>query len=226
VAQAFYLLALKAPTNVEKKVLEIKEELFRRHGLASALALPVGIPVFCLPCPPEVGDLRRRIREAVGRRAPVFSTAAVTEFEGCLFWELEPAETLLELGQACRRLLSPAVPFSAEAAAPGQESLKAVPFTAGRGFFLADLEGRSPPSVEVTSQPVPASLRFPAQAAVLIRITVLVPQPPGNHRPAASAEPGAAPEGEPCPGGAQPAGPWWQALYWEEILRLPLRKPA
>ena len=41
----YALLALKGPSNIEKKVRELQSSLYRQGGLISALALPVMIPL-------------------------------------------------------------------------------------------------------------------------------------------------------------------------------------
>ena len=195
------LLSLGVPSNIEKKVRELKTSLYREGGLVSAQALPVLIPLCFVP--PAAGGqkreaLRDALRRAVGRQAPLLRSGSILERDGFLLWNLEPADELQRLSR------NGAEVFAGQADQPKL-------FPVARGFVLCSLECRSPS--ELPSLDAPEPLSFPAKAAVLLRLRSL------------DAEPGAL-EGE-SPATEVPlseAGPWWRSLFWEELERIPLRK--
>lgn len=157
----YWILGLKAPTNIEKKVTGLQTSLYRDWELASALALPVMIPISFLPLQPASQDpaaLRSALRRVVGKQAPYFRTASIIEIEGFLFWQLEPREQLQRLAARCLE----------DFARSDSEPL----FPVGRGFYLCAVEGQS--GSRIASIPAPEPLSFPARAAVLIRVHPLV----------------------------------------------------
>jgi hypothetical protein len=191
----YWILGLKAPTNIEKRVTELQTSLYRDWELASALALPVMIPISFLQPQPASQDpaaLRSALRRAVGKQAPYFRTASIIEIEGCLFWDLEPREQLQQLAARC---LEHCAQYHSD-----QEPLLPV----GRGFYLGSLEGQS--GSWTASIPAPEPLSFPARAAVLIRVHPLVADTQATARGCAATK------------------TWWQSLFWEEVACLPLRK--
>jgi hypothetical protein len=195
----YWILGLKAPTNIEKKVTELQTSLYRDWELASALTLPVMIPISFLPPGPasqEPEALRSALRGIVGKQAPYFRSASIIVVEGCLFWDLEPREQLQRLAARCSEGF------------PRGESQQEPLFPVGRGFYLGSVEGRS--GSGIASIPAPEPLSFPARAAVLMRIHPLV----GDIQ-------------ETAQGMEQDRAAtqmWWQSLFWEELVRLPLRK--
>ena len=168
----YWILGLKAPTNIEKKVTELRTSLYRDWELASALALPVMIPLSFLPPQPAPADpasLRSALLRAVGKQAPYLRTASISEIEGFLFWHLEPQEELQRLAASSSK----------------QECL----FPVGFGFYLGSLEGQS--GSWITSIPAPEPLSFPARAAVLIRVHPLGGEAQGAEQDSAVTETGA-----------------------------------
>jgi hypothetical protein len=191
----YWILGLKAPTNIEKKVTELQTSLYRNWELASAVALPVMIPISFLPPQPDSEDpatLRRTLRQVVGKQAPSFRTASIIEIEDFLFWQLEPREQLQRLAASC-----------SEGLARG-DARQESPFPVGQGFYLGALEGQSEPRVDSIAAPEPLS--FPARAVVLIRVHLLAGDVPTTDQGCAATQ------------------KWWQSLFWEELARLPLRK--
>ena len=190
---------LKSTTKIEKRVTELQTSLYRDWELASALALPVMIPLSFLPPQPasqDSGGLRSALRRVVGKQAPYFHTASIIEIEGFLFWQLEPREQLQRLAASCL-----------EDFARG-DSKQGRLFPVGFGFYLGSGEGQS--GSRITSIPAPEPLSFPARAAVLIRVHPLV----GDVQTTA----------EGAEQGRTATQKWWQSLFWEELARLPLRK--
>ncbi len=148
------LWALSVPTNVEKSVRELRLRLFQEWGLVSALALPETLPLLFLP-----GAAAYPPRHRLPGRlpAPLLSTGGLSALEDCLYWEVQPAATVAQAAELCRRLTPP------------PEGLKA-PFPPHRGFFLAQREGREQLTEILAGLPVPASHTFPALEMVLLRL--------------------------------------------------------
>ena len=195
----YWILGLKAPTNIEKKVTELQTSLYREWELASALSLPVMIPISFLPPGPasqRPAALRSALRGVVGTQTLYFRSALIIEIEGSLFWDLEPREQLQRLAAKCAEGF------------PRSDSQHEPLFPVGRGFYLGSVEGRS--GSGITSIPTPEPLSFPARAAVLIRVHPLVGDiqetDHGTEQDRAATQ------------------MWWQSLFWEELARLPLRK--
>lgn len=199
----YALLALRGPSNVEKKVRELQSSLYRQGGLVSALALPVMIPLcFVAPgaVPTKPAELRYCLRRAVGRQAPYLSSRAVAEGDGFLFWNLDPRRELQSLRRNCEKVFAPA--------ATRQPAQKPDIFPVARGFFLCSLEGRSPDSIPSLSVSEP--LRFPAKAAFLLHVRPLEVEA-GRKEQDDSAE---------------DSRRLWKSLFWEKLEEIPLRKTA
>jgi len=191
----YWILGLKAPTNIEKRVTELQTSLYRDWELASALALPVMIPISFLPPQPasqDSGGLRSALRRVVGKQAPYLRTASISEIEGFLFWQLEPRDELQRLAASCSKDF-----------ARGDSEQEPL-FPVGFGFYLGSVEGQS--GSRITSIPAPEPLSFPARAAVLIRVHSLGGEAQGAEQ------------------GCTATQTWWHSLFWEELARLPLRK--
>ena len=106
----YALLALKGPSNIEKKVRELQSALYRQGGLASSLALPVMIPlcfVTASAIPAKRGELRDRLRRVVGKEAPRLTSKSIAECDGFLFWDLDPRRKLQQLQRSCEKEFSP-----------------------------------------------------------------------------------------------------------------------
>ena len=201
----FALVALRGPSNIEKKVRELQSSLYRQCGLASALALPAVIPLcFVKPnrIPEKAGALREHLRRAVGREAPYLTSGAVAVCGDFLFWDLAPRRELQRLQRSCEKVFTAAELLPADP----QASVQPDPFPVARGFFLCSLQGRS--RGRVPSLVVSRDLRFPAKAASLLQVRTL------------GLSPGAAGSGS----SAEVERPLWKSLYWEKLEEIPLRK--
>lgn len=197
----YALLALKGPSNIEKKVRELQSSLYRQGGLVSALALPVMIPLcFVAPgvIPAKRSDLRDRLRRAVGRAAPYLNSKSIAERDGFLFWDLAPRRELQRLRRDCEKVFTPAN--------SQQGTQQRDLFPVARGFFLCALEGRS--RAAIPSLTVSEPLVFPAKAAFLLLFHTLALETATAEQGASSAE----------------DRPWWKSLFWEKLEEIPLRK--
>jgi hypothetical protein len=205
------LLALKGPSNIEKKVRELQSSLYRQVGLISALALPVMIPLcFVEPgsLPANRSELRDSLRRAAGREAPYLNSGSVAESAGYLFWDLTPRRELQRLRRSCEKVFAPEVGGQADQPAARQGVRQQDPFPVARGFFLCSLQGRSRDTIPSLTLSEP--LRFPATALLLLRFHPLGVEP-------VTTEP------RPSPTDARP---WWKSLFWEKLEEIPLRKSA
>ena len=202
----YALLALKGPSNIEKKVRELQSSLYRQGGLTSALALPVMIPL-CFVEPgvasAKPSELRRHLRLAVGKEAPYLTSKSIAECDGFLFWDLAPRRELERLRRSCERVFAPASSHPRAERQSGRQ-LDLIPVC--RGFFLCSLEGRSRSAVP--SPAVSEPLRFPAKSVFLLHLHPLETEPWRNERGVCATE----------------DRPWWNALYWEKLGEIPLRK--
>ncbi len=192
----YALLALKSPSNIEKKVRELQSSLYRQGGLVSALALPVVIPL-CFVEPGAFStsrsELRVSLRRAVGKEAPYLTSGSIVESDGSLFWDLTPRRELQRLRRSCERVFAPAA---------RQPDL----FPVTRGFFLCSLQGRSRDAMP--SLTISEPLRFPATAAFLLRF-----RPLDVELETAQLGPSSVDD-----------RPWWKSLFWEKLEEVPLRK--
>jgi len=205
----YALLALKGPSNIEKKVRELQSSLYRQGGLVSALALPVMIPLcFVEPgaLPAKRSELRGSLRRAAGKEAPYLNSGSVADSGGFLFWDLAPRRELQRLRRSCEKVFAPEDGRQADQQGPRQPDL----FPVARGFFLCSLQGRS--RERIPSFTLSEPLRFPAKAAFLLRFHSLEVEP-GTESPAAELGP------SPTPGRL-----WWKSLFWEKLEEIPLRK--
>jgi hypothetical protein len=105
---------------------------------------------------------------------------------------------------------------------PGWPPLLTPPFPVHAGFFLALQEPELDLREVAAALAPPEPLSFPAAALTLLRVRRLHQEPfPDEAVPAAGMA------AAPAPGSAaaleQP--PWWRALFWEELLNVPLKKP-
>jgi hypothetical protein len=205
----FALVALSGPSNIEKKVRELQSTLYRRSGLASALALPAMIPL-CSVAPRRIpgkpGHLREHLRTAVGREAPYLTSGSVAECDGFLFWELAPEVELQSLRRSCESV------FASPDIQPGDREAARQPdlFPMARGFFLCSLQG-FPQGQNRYPAPflgVSEALRFPVKTAFVLRVHAL------------RLEPGVADQAR----YADDDRPSWKSLFWEKLVEIPLRK--
>ena len=201
----FALVALRGPSNIEKKVRELQSTLYRQGGLSSALALPAIIPLCFLELnriPDQAGALREHLRRAVGREAPYLTSGAVAVCDDFLFWDLAPRRELQRLRRNCEKV------FASPEHQPGvpEASRKPPLFPVARGFFLCSLQGRN--RGKVPSLDVSQDLRFPAKAAILLQVRALGP---GSGAAGADMS-------------AEVDRPLWKSLFWEKLEEIPLRK--
>ena len=197
----FRLFALEPPTNIQRAVQAIQEQLYSRWSLVSALALPPLIPLLFVHGASRISEgkqaeaLRTALRGQAAPRAPRLATGSYILAGECLFWEVisgGPGGTLQELSGLCLRFLAG---FS-EA-----QRAREPPFPEQTGFLLA-LREQGVDLGQALSDLSPAPrLTFPVSALVLLRALSLPSIPAGAERP------------------------WWEALQWEEALRAPLKKP-
>ena len=201
----FVLVALRGPSNIEKKARELQGTLYRQSGLSSALALPAVIPL-CFASPRRIpatsAQLREHLRRAVGREAPYLTGGPIAECQGFLFWNLAPRRELQRLQRSCEKVFaSPAAqPLDQETAQ--QQDL----FPVARGFFLCSLQGRNRDTVPTLE--VSETLRFPVKAASVLRVRTL------------GMESGAGEKGV----SAIDDRSLWKSLFWEKLEEIPLRK--
>jgi hypothetical protein len=201
----FVLLALGAPSNIEKKVRDLQTRLYRQGGLASARALPVIIPLCFLdprliPSKPE--ELRKRLHGALGKEAPYLSSGTVAECDGFLYWDLSPRRELQRLRRNCETVFTDSEAGQIDRQPARQPDL----FPIARGFFLCSLQGRQKntlPSLHVSEH-----VRFPAKAGFLLHLQSLRTEPGATTSSVSSDE-----EWSP-----------WTALFWEKRGEIPLRK--
>jgi hypothetical protein len=200
----YALVALAAPSNIEKKVRELQSSLYHQSSLASALSLPVMIPLcFVAPAvvPAKRDKLRDGLRRAIGKEAPYLSSKSIAETSGFLFWELAPRPELQRRQRSCERVFGPENAQQAEQ----QEAERPDLFPLSRGFFLCSLQGR--PLAALPSLTVPESFIFPAKAAFLLHIHTLAVET-GSAKDTSCTE----------------NRPWWGSLFWEKLEEIPLRK--
>jgi hypothetical protein len=201
----YALLALRGPSNIEKKVRELQTSLYRQGCLVSARALPVMIPLCFLDSrhiPSKPGELRESLRRALGKAAPYLNSGSVAECDGFLYWNLSPRRELQRLRRSCQKAFPSVDTKQEDRRAAEQQEL----FPVARGFFLCSLQGHRGTTLPCLKVPEP--LRFPAGAAFLLHVRTL-----GGHsgvsEPAASTDNGQSP---------------WTALFWEKLEEIPLRK--
>ena len=205
----FALLALRAPSNIEKKVRDLQTSLYRLRGLASGRALPVIIPLCFLdprsiPSKPE--ELRKSLRGALGKTAPFLTSGSVAECDGFLYWDLSPRRELERLRRSCDAMFT-----HAETEQGGRQSTRKPDlFPVARGFFLCSLQGRRKNTLPSTlsSVEVPEPLRFPAKGGFLLRLRSLGTEPGATTTPSSTGK----------------ARSPWTALFWEKLEEIPLRK--
>jgi hypothetical protein len=197
----FLLFGLEPPSNVARAARQLQESLYAGWGLVSPLALPALVPLrFAAPAqPPTPGALRRLERElGAALRGTGAPRAPRCRTGGSA---LRDGVLFWELEGETGPLASLAdrlCPW------PAPEPL---PFPALPGFLLALPEPGADLSRAAAGLSLPPPAFFSTLALVLLAVRALTPEPLDPHdRP-------------------PPAPPWYRALEWEELLRLPLRKP-
>jgi hypothetical protein len=195
----FLLFGLEPPSNVARAARQVQESLYAGWGLVSPLALPPLVPLrFAAPAQPPSAKALRRLERELGQalRGPAAPRAPRFRTAG---WALREGALFWEQEGETGPLAS-----LAERVCPWPAP-EPPPFPPRPGFLLALPE----PGVDLgraaagLSLPAPGS--FTCLALALLAVRRLVPEP-------------LAPGLEPA------ARPWYRALEWEELLRLPLRK--
>jgi hypothetical protein len=196
----FLLFGLEPPSNIARLARLAQESLYAAWGLVSPLALPPLVPLrFAAPGrPPDAEELRRLERK---------------------------------LGQALRGTAAPRAPRCRTAAGALHEGALFWELQAETGTLASLVERLCP-------WPAPEPPPFPPQPGFLLAL----PEPGADLGRAAAGlslpPPGSFTalalvllavrrlSGEPLdPGQKPPAPPWYRALEWQQLLRLPLRKP-
>jgi hypothetical protein len=196
----FLLFGLEPPSNLARAARRLQESLYAGWGLVSPLALPALVPLrFAAPAPPPDTEALRRLEQELGRalRGPDALRAPRLRTGG---WALHDGALFWELEGETRPLVSLAErlsPWPAPALPP---------FPLQPGFLLCLPEPGADLGRAAAGLSLPPSALFTATALVLLAVRALVPQPLDPH--------------DPLP----PAQPWYRALEWGEVLRLPLRR--
>ncbi len=154
---------LNAPSNIARIVIQIRQELFSRHGLASSQALPVIMPISWHPASVSETDFRAAVGDHL-RAFPI--CASEYRLQGEALFLMAARESAGEpIWPALKRRL---------------EALPAIsgtpPFPAAFGFFLADRERRVVPSALAEMLGRPPAFRFNAFTCSLLTLTA--PDPP------------------------------------------------
>ncbi len=198
----FLLFGLEPPSNIARLVRLAQESLYAAWGLVSPLALPPLVPLrfAAPPSPPSAEELRRLERELGqtlrGAEAPRAPRCRTAA------GVLREGVLFWELEAETELLASLVERFCPWPAA------EPPPFPARPGFLLAlpetgvDLEK----AASGLSLPPPGS--FTTLALVLLGVRRLTP------------------EALACLDPPPPPRPWYRALEWELLLRLPLRRAA
>ncbi len=197
----FLLFGLEPPSNLSRAVRRLQESLYAAWGLVSPLALPPLVPLrFAAPGEEPSAEALHRLE---GELRPSLRGPAAPRAPRCRTagWALRQGVLFWELEGETGPLSSLAERLSPWPA-PGPP-----PFPPLSGFLLALPEpgadlGRAAAGL---SLPLPASFTCLALVLLAVRRLPVEPLHPRPERP--------------------PPRPWYRALEWEEVLRLPLRKP-
>jgi hypothetical protein len=196
----FLLFGLEPPSNVARAVRLVQESLYAGWGLVSPLALPPLVPLrFAAPDPPpSAQELRALERELGGAlRGPDAPRAPRCLSRG---WALHAGALFWELEGETGPLEG-----LAERLCPWPEP-EPPPFPPRPGFLLALPEPGADLGQAAAGLSLPPPGSFTVLALVLLGVRRLAPE--------------ALVPLDPPP----PPRPWYRALEWEQLLRLPLRK--
>jgi hypothetical protein len=198
----FLLFGLEPPSNLARAARQLQESLYAGWGLVSPLALPALVPLrFAAPAPPPDAEALRGLELELSRalRGPEALRAPRLRTGG---WALRDGALFWELEGETGPLAS-----LAERLSPWPVPALP-PFALLPGFLLSLPEPGADLGRAAAGLSLPPRALFTAPALVLLAVRALVPQPLDPH-------------GQP-----PPAPPWYRALEWEQLLRLPLRRPA
>lgn len=190
----FLVWALRLPTHVEKAARDLQRSLFRAHGLLAPL--PALAPLLCL----------RAARAPSAPSAP--SARRTSDAPPSARLPCAPrlhGEGFTQAGGCLLWRLRPAESLAglaracralARALGPeGRAGFRPPPLPCAKGVVVGFLPEGCYPQLEAAAAGPLAGEEFPGVALSLLRVTGL--------------------------GGADP---WWSAVSWEELRRLPLRR--
>ena len=198
----FLLFGLEPPSNVARAARQLQESLYSGWGLVSPLALPALVPLhFAAPAQPPSTEALRRLEGELGEalRGPGAPRAPRCRTGGCALREQVLFWELEGELESLSALVSQLSPWPAPVPPP---------FPSWAGFLLALPEPGADLRRAAAGLSLPPPAFFTTLALVLLAVRALTPEPLD-------------PQGQP-----PPASPWYRALEWEELLRLPLRKSA
>jgi hypothetical protein len=196
----FLLFGLEPPSNIARAARQAQESLYAGWGLVSPLALPPLIPLrFASPGePPAEQTLRQVERElAAALRGPAAPHAPRCRTGA---GALREGVLFWELEGELEALCSLAGRLSPW---PAPEH---PPFPPRPGFLLALPEPGLDLRRAAAGLSLPPAASFTVSALVLLAVRRLLPEPLDPAE------------------GPLPVLPWYRALEWEQLLRLPLRK--
>jgi hypothetical protein len=196
----FLLFGLEPPSNIARAARLAQESLYAGWGLVSPLALPPLVPLrFAAPAQPPTTEELRRLERELGRalRGPDAPRAPRFRNAG---WALHEGTLFWELEGETGPLAALAGSLCPWPAA------EPPPFPPRPGFLLALPEPGADLARAAAGLSLPPPGSFTTLALVLLGVRRLAPEPlaPIDPRP--------------------PPRPWYRALEWEQVLRLPLRK--
>ncbi len=198
----FLLFGLEPPSNIARLVRLAQESLYAAWGLVSPLALPPLVPLrfAAPPSPPSAEELRRLERELGqtlrGTEAPRAPRCRTAA------GVLRGGALFWELEAETEFLVS-----LVERLCPWPEA-EPPPFPARPGFLLALPETGVELEKAASGLSLPPPGSFTTLALVLLGVRRLTPEPLA------------------CLDPPPPPRPWYRALEWEQLLRLPLRRAA
>lgn len=198
----FLLFGLEPPSNIARLARQVQESLYAAWGLVSPLALPPLIPLrfAAPPRPPGAEELRRLEQELVrSLRGPAAPRAPRCRTKA---GALHDGVLFWELETDIGPLAS-----LAERLCPWPPP-EPPPFPPWPGFLLALPEPGADLDRAAADLDLPPPGAFTTLALVLLGVRRLTSEPLARTEP------------------PPPARPWYRALEWEQLLRLPLRKPA
>jgi hypothetical protein len=199
----FLLFGLEPPSNLARAARQLQESLYAGWGLVSPLALPALVPLrFAAPAAPAPDDEALRALERELRRALRGTDALPAPRLRTGGWAFHGGALFWELEGETGPLAS-----LVERLSPWPASAPP-PFALRPGFLLCLPEPGADLGRAAAGLSLPPRAFFTAPALVLLAVRALVPQPLDPHDP------------------PPPAQPWYRALEWEQLLRLPLRRPA
>jgi hypothetical protein len=198
----FLLFGLEPPSNIARLARQAQESLYAGWGLVSPLALPPLVPLrFASPTQPPSAEALRRLERELSQalRGPAAPRAPRCRTGG---WALREGVLFWELEGDMGPLASLAERFCP------WPSPQPPPFPPGPGFLLALPEPGADLGRAAAGLNLPPPGSFTTLALALLGVRRL-PVEPLDPRP-----------------GPPPVRPWYRALEWEQLLRLPLRKSS